>query len=73
MASRNSITGALLVSKPSTKQYEEGWDRIFGKRAEETPEPAAEQPIVETTITETLSVVETTDACSNCSDCKCGK
>lgn len=28
----NDHTGALLVSKPATKQYEEGWSRIFGKK-----------------------------------------
>jgi len=30
--STNDITGANLVSKPNTKEYEEGYDRIFGKK-----------------------------------------
>ena len=32
MATKNDITGDSLTSKASTKQYDEGWDRIFGKK-----------------------------------------
>jgi hypothetical protein len=32
VASSNDITGARLVTKPNTKEYEEGYDRIFGKK-----------------------------------------
>ena len=32
MAIKNDITGDSLTSKASTKQYDEGWDRIFGKK-----------------------------------------
>ena len=28
----NDVTGARLVSKPTTPEYEEGHDRIFGKK-----------------------------------------
>ena len=29
MTSSNDITGDKLITKPTTKEYEEGWDRIF--------------------------------------------
>lgn len=29
--SRNPITGDKLQTKPSTKEYRDGWDAIFGK------------------------------------------
>ena len=32
MASKNDITGDSLTSKASTKAYDDGWDRIFGKK-----------------------------------------
>lgn len=28
--SKNDITGDNLVSKPATKNYEDGWERIYG-------------------------------------------
>ena len=31
MATKNDITGDSLTSKASTKAYDDGWDRIFGK------------------------------------------
>lgn len=31
-SSRNDITGDKLQSKVNTKQYEDGYDRIFGKK-----------------------------------------
>lgn len=34
----NEVTGALIKSKPPTEAYEEGWDRIFGKKKEEEGE-----------------------------------
>ena len=30
--SSNDITGARLVSKANTKEYEDNYDRIFGKK-----------------------------------------
>jgi hypothetical protein len=32
MTSKNDITGDLLKSKPSTKKYEDNFDKIFGKK-----------------------------------------
>jgi len=32
MASKNDITGAWIVSKPNTKQFEKNFDLIFGKK-----------------------------------------
>lgn len=32
MAERNEHTGASLATKPTTKAYEENFDRIFGKK-----------------------------------------
>jgi len=37
MASKNDITGAWIVSKPNTEQYEKNFDLIFGKKKEELP------------------------------------
>lgn len=32
MESKNDITGDSLVSKPSTKEYQDGWELIFGDK-----------------------------------------
>ena len=32
MASANGITGDSLVNKPNSKEYEENYDKIFGKK-----------------------------------------
>ena len=37
MASKNDITGDEIKSKASTSAYEDGWDRIFGKKEEKEP------------------------------------
>jgi hypothetical protein len=37
MASKNDITGAWIVSKPNTEQFEKNFDLIFGKKKEELP------------------------------------
>ena len=29
---RNDVTGDLLRSKPANDMFEQGWDRIFGKK-----------------------------------------
>ena len=29
---RNDVTGDWIQSKPNSDQFEEGWDRIFGKK-----------------------------------------
>jgi len=34
--SRNDITGDLLRSKPANDMFDEGWDRIFGKKKKES-------------------------------------
>ena len=35
MATKNDITGDEIKSKSSTKSYEDGYDRIFGKKKKE--------------------------------------
>jgi hypothetical protein len=30
--SRNDVTGDWLQSKPNNEMFEQGWDRIFGKK-----------------------------------------
>lgn len=35
MAAKNDITGDSLTTKASNKKYDEGWDRIFGKKKKE--------------------------------------
>jgi hypothetical protein len=38
-SNQNSITGDHLITKPSSKAYRSGWDRIWGKKKEgNTPE-----------------------------------
>jgi hypothetical protein len=32
---QNDITGDFIHSKPSSDMFEEGWDRIFGKKKKE--------------------------------------
>lgn len=34
-SSKNSITGDSLISKPSNKAFEEGYDRIFASKSEQ--------------------------------------
>lgn len=34
MVDTNEITGSRLTTKPPTKEYEDGWDRIFGKKVD---------------------------------------
>jgi hypothetical protein len=44
--SKNDITGDSLRSKASTKSYDDGWDRIFGKKEDKEPvETKEETPI----------------------------
>ena len=33
--SRNDVTGDLLRSKPANDMFDEGWERIFGKKKKE--------------------------------------
>ena len=35
MATKNDVTGDSLTSRVSNKKYDEGWDRIFGKKKKE--------------------------------------
>lgn len=34
MAAKNDITGDEIKSKNNSKQYEDNWDRIFGKKTD---------------------------------------
>lgn len=36
LTARNDVTGAAIQSKPQSEAYRDGWDRIFGKKKEET-------------------------------------
>lgn len=36
MATKNDITGDALVTKVPSRSYDEGWERIFGKKSKET-------------------------------------
>lgn len=42
MTSKNDITGDLIKSKNSNQAYEDGWDRIFGKKDINKDEPQAQ-------------------------------
>ena len=33
--SKNDITGDFIASKPNNEMFEQGWDRIFGKKKKE--------------------------------------
>lgn len=33
MTSRNDVTGDKIQTKPTTKEYADNWDKIFGKCA----------------------------------------
>lgn len=35
MATRNSITGDRMVSKTTSEEYRNNWNKIFGKKEEE--------------------------------------
>jgi hypothetical protein len=37
MTSKNPITGDKLQTKPSTKEYRDGWEAIFGKAGYPSP------------------------------------
>lgn len=32
MTAKNDVTGNLIISKPSTVLYREGWERIFNEK-----------------------------------------
>lgn len=32
MTSKNNITGASLVTKPTTEEFKDGWDRVFNSK-----------------------------------------
>jgi hypothetical protein len=38
MAAKNDVTGDAIRSRVITKAYEEGYERIFGKKREENKE-----------------------------------
>ena len=35
MATKNDVTGDSLTSRVANKKYDEGWERIFGKKKKE--------------------------------------
>jgi len=37
MAAKNDITGDSISTKSNTKEFEDGWERIFGKKKEKDP------------------------------------
>lgn len=39
MTTTNDVTGDSLISKSTTDQYREGWDRIFGKKHQQKTVP----------------------------------
>lgn len=41
--SKNDITGDTIITKPASKEYEIGWDRVFNPQI---PQEAPESPIV---------------------------
>lgn len=45
MAAKNDITGDLIKTKTSGQAYEDGWDRIFGKKDINNIEPKAQSSI----------------------------
>lgn len=47
MATRNDITGDKLISRTLSKEGEDNWDRIFGKKKTTVAEatPTADQPM----------------------------
>lgn len=50
MATRNDITGDKLISRTLSKEGEDNWDRIFGKKKTTVAEatPTADQPMEST-------------------------
>lgn len=42
MVAKNDVTGDALKTKGPSKQYDEGWERIFGKKKSEKPIHPAE-------------------------------
>lgn len=46
MATTNDITGDKLITKPTTNEYAEGWDRIFGKTQYEQYKQVSEKDTV---------------------------
>jgi hypothetical protein len=42
MATKNDVTGDALRSRGPSKAYADGWDRIFGKKKDESKETEAE-------------------------------
>ena len=36
MTAKNDVTGDLIKTKTSNKLYEEGWERVFGKKEPKT-------------------------------------
>lgn len=44
----NEITGDKMVSKKNNKAYEDGWQRIFGKKTKEEKEKELELEELET-------------------------
>lgn len=39
MTTTNDVTGDSLISKSTTDQYRDGWDRIFGNKRQQKTDP----------------------------------
>ena len=48
--SHNEITGDKLITKPTTKAYEDSWETIFGKKkpTERNPDPDWDEGRIDT-------------------------
>lgn len=44
MVAKNDITGDSIKSRTNTNAYEDGWDRIFGKKKAKDPQPQVTDP-----------------------------
>jgi len=43
MAAKNDVTGDSLTTKAPNKKYDEGWERIFGKKNKENIETVSDK------------------------------
>ena len=45
--SKNDITGDTIITKASTKEYKQGWDRIYQAQYTETLQDTPESPTID--------------------------
>jgi len=48
MATKNDVTGDSLVTKIQSNMYDEGWERIFGKKKKEEGKEDGDNRVDET-------------------------